>query len=238
MKKTILSLVLMFILVISGCVTGSKVVKPSSNETGKSIPAIDKKSLSETPAAVSINVLKGKNITEAQAGDYNKPIETVTQVASTKAGAYPVLKSKSQPPKIQYSQIVKLISEFIDMKENRAISGENNYVGISENKLTIFEIKGNKDNIKEESMKLIYPKGIDKSSVELNNAMMSRFLRNAAPELQNWRSLIKDILNKFYSMKVGVQGVTEEDMELDNKIIKILYDRNADYIVVTLKPLP
>lgn len=143
-----------------------------------------------------------------------------------------------EPSKIQYSQITNLISEFIDMKDSSAISGENGYLGVSENKLTVFEIKGNKDDVKEASMKLIYPKGIDKTSAELNNAMMSRFLKNIAPEFQDWQGRIKEILDKFHSMQTGVQATNLENIRLSNKIIQILYDKNADYIVVTLKAQP
>ena len=238
MKKIILSLVLMFIIAISGCITGSKTINPSSNKTGEFMPIIEEKSLSETSTAVPINMIEEKNITETQTTVYNDPIEPVIQTISSETEPHSIPESKPEPVKIQYSQITNLISEFIDMKEKRAILGENGYLGVSENKLTIFEIKGDKDNIKEASIKLIYPKGIDKISTELNNAMMSRFLRNAAPEFQNWHNRIKEILNKFYSMKSSTQRVTEENMELSNKIIKILYDKNADYIVVTLKTQP
>jgi len=195
MNKINLSLVLMFILVISGCITGSKAVKPSSSETGKSIPAMQKKSLSETSVTVS-------------------------------------------SVKMRYSQITNMLSELIDIKESSTASGDNNYLGISENKLTIFEIRGNKDDIKEASMKLIYPKGIDKVSVELNNAIMSRFLKNAAPEFLDWQTKVIKILDKFNSLKAGIQGTSEENIALNNKIIKILCDKNAGYIVLTLKTQP
>jgi len=223
MYRIILSLALMFIFVISGCVTGSKVIKPSPAETGKSAPDIEQKNIAVPQSAVS-----------------SVPAEPVVVQTASVAEARPyAVKSKPKTaPKIQYSQIMNLIGEFIDMKESNAIAGENSYLGVSENKLTIFEIKGDKDNIKEASMKLIYPKGIDKTSVELNNAMMSRFLKNAAPEFQNWHSKIKGILYKFYSMETGAYGTAEEDIELSNKIIRILYNKNADCIVVTLKTQP
>jgi len=214
----------MFIFVISGCVTGSKSVKPSPAETGKSAPAVEQKNIIIPQSAVSSALAE------------SVPIVQAVPVAETQPYA---VKSKPKiTPKIQYSQIMNLIGEFIDMKENNAIAGENSYLGVSENKLTIFEIKGDKDNIKEPSLKLIYPKGIDKTSVELNNAMMSRFLKNAAPEFQNWHSKIKGILYKFYSMETGAYGTAEEDIELSNKIIRILYNKNADCIVVTFKTQP
>lgn len=144
----------------------------------------------------------------------------------------------AKPDKIQYSQVTNLISEFIDIKDNSAISGENGYLGISENKLTVFEIKGNKDDVREASMKFIYPKGIDKASAELNNAMMSRFLKNIAPEFQDWQGRTKEILDKFHSIQTGTQDINQEDIRLGNRIIQILYDKNADCIAVTLKTQP
>ena len=220
MKKINLLLILIVILAISGCVTGAKTVKPSSTEAGISAPEIIKeKNISEIPMAVSDNIV-------------NPAIQVVPQDIAF----YPVSKPAQEPGKIQYAQIVNLIDEFINMEKNSVVSGENVYSGVSENKLTSLEIKGYENDVKEASMKLIYPQGIDKVSVELNNAMMSRFLKNAAPEFPNWNNRTKEILNKFYSMETGIQGVTREDIELNNKIIQILYDKNSDYIVVTLKP--
>ena len=196
MKKiNLLSLAVIFILAISGCVTGSKTVEPSTRADN-----------SAPPIAVP-----------------RKPLKSYSWKSA----------------KIQYSQITNLISEFIDIKETSLVPGENSYSGISENKLTIFEIRGPKDDVKEASMKLIYPKGIDKASAELNNAMMSRFLKNIAPELPDWDNRIKEILNKFHSIAPGAQGVAREDIKINNfKIIQILYDKNTSYITVTLKPRP
>lgn len=220
MKKINLPLTIIFMLAISGCVTGAKTVKPSSNEIGNPAPEIIKeKNISEIPIAVSNNI-----------------VNLAIQVVPRNIESYPVLKPPQDPAKIQYAQIVNLISEFIDMEKNSYVSGENVYSGVSENKLTVLEIKGDKNDVKEASIKLIYPQGIDRASAELNNAMMSRFLKNAAPEFPNWNNRTKEILDKFYSMKTGVQGVTRENIELSNKIIQVLYDKNSDYIAVTLKP--
>ncbi|MCX5693188.1 MAG: hypothetical protein NTX47_05865 [Candidatus Omnitrophica bacterium] len=219
MKKINLSLALIVTLAISGCVTGAKTVKPSSSETGNPAPiTIEEKGVSGTPIVVS-----------------NNPIKLVMTAVSEDIKPYPISEPAQEPVKIQYSQIADRISEFIDMEENSIVSGENIYSGVSENKLTTLEIKGDRNDVKEASMKLIYPQGIDKVSAELNNAMMSRFLKNAAPEFPDWDNRIKEILDKFYSMKTSVQGVAREDIEISNKNIQILYDKNADYIVVTLK---
>jgi hypothetical protein len=221
MKKINLSLALIVTLAVSGCVTGAKTVKPSSIKAGSPAPKIiEKKNISEAPIVVSNNQIK-----TVMHGFSNKNIKP-----------YPILKPVQEPVKIQYSQIVNLISEFIDMKEESVVPGENSYSGVSENKLTILEIKGNKNDVKEASMKLIYPKGIDKITAELNNAMMSRFLKNAAPEFPNWQGRIKEILDRFYSMKTGIAGVVGEDIKLSDKIIHIMCDKNAGSIVVTLKP--
>jgi len=214
MKNIKLSLVLMLILTISGCVAGSKAVKPSPGEVCQPIPVIEEKILPEIPAVVPNEEVKEENIAEAQTVVDVKPIE---------------------PAKMSYSQIMSMLDEFIDVKENGVTSMGNNYFGISESKLVVLEIRGNKDNIKEASIKLIYPKGIAKANVELNNAMMSRFLKNVAPEYPDWRTKIDEILNKFNSM---TEGVAEEGIKLSDKAIQILCNKNADCIEVTLKVRP
>jgi len=217
-----ITLAIIFVLSVSGCVTGSKAVKPSSGETGKSMPPmIEKNKMPEAHAAVS-----------------QQPAKPTIRAEVTRKIELPhplPLIPVRKPVKIQYSQITNLIREFIDMN---AVPGENVYLGFSENKLTILEIKGNKDDIRQASMKLLYPKGLDKTNAELNNAMMSRFLRNIAPEIPDWHSRVERILNKFSSLKTGIEGISEENIELSNRLIKILCDKNADYVVVTLMTHP
>ena len=232
MRKIILCV--FFITFIFGCAESSKTLKPTASPVNKIPPKAENKSFTETPIVVP-------QVSPAEPAA--KPVEnTAAQVGTaTPINTYPAetaLEVKPEMPKIAYSQITNLLTEFIDIKENSNVSGENSYLGISENKLTILEIKGDKDNIREASMKLMYPKGINKSSADLNNAMMSRFLKNAAPELSDWTIRISEILNKFNSLKTGAEGIKREDIALSNKIIQILYDKNADYIVVTLKPQP
>lgn len=222
MKKINLPLIMIFMLTVSGCVTGAKAVRPSPSEIVNPAPEmIEEKNISEIPIAV-----------------YNSIVNPPMQVIPQNVKFHTAPKPPQEPAKIQYAQIMNLIGEFIDMEKNSGVSGEDVYSGVSENKLTLLEIKGDKNDIKEASMKLTYPQGIDKASAELNKAMMARFLKNAAPEFPNWNSRTKEILNKFYSMETGVQGVTMEDIELGNKIIHILYDKNSDYITVTLKLQP
>jgi hypothetical protein len=235
MKKINLSLSIVLILAISGCVTGSKTVKPSSNKADTPAPkVIEEKRVSEAPIVVSnVPAKQPLQVTQAvyKKVNYNPVAEPAKKTVNK-------IQSKKTVNKIQYSQIANLISEFIDIKEKDAIAGENSYAGVSENNLTILEIKGDKNDVKEASMKLIYPKGIDKVTAELNNAMMSRFLKNAAPEFSDWHSRIKEILNKFYSLETGSKGIETEDVQLSDRVIHILYDKNADYIVVTMKPQP
>jgi len=212
MKNIKLFLVLMFILTVSGCVAGSKAVKSSPGEICKSVPpVIEKENLPEAPEEAPVEKIEEKNITEPQAVVEVKPVESA---------------------RISYSQIVSMLDEFIDIKENGVTSEGNNYFGTSESKLVVLEIKGNKDGVREASMKIIYPKGIAKANIELNNAMMSRFLKNAAPEYQGWHIKIDEILNKFNSMTEGASG---EDIKLNDKTIQILCNKNADCIEVTLK---
>jgi len=204
-----IALAIMFALVVSGCVTGAKEVKPSSEKAVNTAPSIEEKNTGESATPTPVSIVKHV--------PYNPMPE---------------------PNKIQYSQITNLIREFIDIKDNSTISGENGYLGVSENKLAVLEIKGNKNDVREASMKLIYPKGIDKTSAELNNAMMYRFLKNIAPEFQDWQGRTKEILDKFHAMQTGVKIIGQEDIRLSNKVIQIRYDTNAEYIVVTLRTQP
>lgn len=217
MKNITLSLIVFFVASIVGCVTSSKTIKPSI-ETQSPLPLIEEKEFSEAPISVS----------EQPIGIQTYP----NVVAATTEPPIPQIEIKQESARISYSQITNLISEFIDIKEHLDVSGQNSFFGISENKLTIMEVTGDKDNIKEASIKLIYPKGIDKTSAELNNAMMSRFLKNAAPEFTDWQGRVSGIFNKFNS----IDGTSQEDIIINNKLIQILYDKNANYIVVTLKP--
>lgn len=227
MRKIILCV--FFIAFIFGCAASPKTLKPTAETVNKILPKAEDKSFTETPIPVS-QVPPAEPVDNAAAQVDAAPLYTYPAEAAIEA--------KPEAPKIAYSQITRLLNEFIDIKENSIVSGENSYLGISENKLTILEIKGDKDNIKEASMKLVYPKGIDKSSADLNNAMMARFLKNAAPELSDWQTRISEILDKFNSLNAGIDGIKKEDIMLSNKIIQILYDKNADYIVITLKPQP
>lgn len=200
---------LLITFIVSGCVTASRTVKPPSPAT-------------TAPAVASDGILP--------------PAVQAVPASVMLEGAISV--PVPEHVRIQYSQITDRISAFIDMKEKSDVPGENSYLGISENNLVILEIKGDKDNVKEASMKLVYPKGIDKASAELNNAMMTRFLKNSAPEFLDWDMRVKQILDRFDSLKAGSDGIATEDIGFIDKIIYILYDKNAGYIIVTLRSYP
>src|SRR3989338_8573726 len=202
-------LTLLITFILSGCVTRSKTVKPSA-------PA------ATAPAVASADILP-------------PAVQTVPMSVMPEEVILPPVRGTAR---IQYYQITDRINAFIDMKEKSDVPGENSYSGISENELVIFEIKGDKDNIKEASMKLVYPKGIDKPSAELNNAMMTRFLKNSAPEFLEWDMRVRQILDKFDSLKAGSDGIATEDIGFIDRTIYVLYDKNAGYIIVTLRPYP
>ncbi|MFH1854007.1 MAG: hypothetical protein ABH815_01705 [Candidatus Omnitrophota bacterium] len=135
------------------------------------------------------------------------------------------------PARITYAQVTNLIDEFLDIKAADNISGQPHYIGTSENKLVTLEIIGENDNIAIASIKLIYPKDIESVNADLNNAMMLRFLKNVAPEIKDWPSNIQDIINRFYSLRLGEKK--EENISSNNKNIKIVCDENEGAIIIT-----
>jgi len=151
----------------------------------------------------------------------------------------PASEEALQPVRMQYSQAMNLISEFMEIKVDSTGPDEKVHSGVSENNLITMKIREDNRGVKEASMKFIYPERIDKTTAELNNAMMSRFLKNIAPETEDWNARIKQMLDRFNSMAKGSDGIAVEDIGLaNNRNIHILYDKNADYVEITFKALP
>jgi len=219
MKKMSLLLAIFFIMLIFGCAGSSKTIKPS-NET---MPIhMEEKMVSE-----SLVILPQPQVAEP----YPEPV-----VAPPEPVIAPIEHAlEIKPERISYSQITNLISELIDIKEANDIPGENKYLGISDNKLVVVEVAGDKENIAQASIKLIYPKGIDKPTTDLNNAMMARFLKNAVPEFADWSNRVKDIFTRFNSMPIEGDKIRREDIIVRTKLIEILYDKNISAVTLTLR---
>ena len=115
-----IALVIICALVISGCITAAKEVKPSSEKAINVSPSMEEKNASEARKVFSSNARES---------------EAPTPVSMAEFAPYNMPKPIPEPAKMRYSQITNLISEFIDIKDNNAIPGGNNYSGISENKL-------------------------------------------------------------------------------------------------------
>ena len=158
------------------------------------------------------------------------PTPIIEQPVEALPSELPVVKEK---PAFTYSQITNLISKFLDIQPAGEVSGKQRFMSTSENSLVSLEIIGSMDNVSEASMSLVYPKDIEIINSDLNNAMMVRFLRNIAPEFNDWSNRTKDILNKFYAMNIGETG--EEIIVLGEKTIQVLYDRNIDSISLTVR---
>ena len=138
-----------------------------------------------------------------------------------------------QQVRMTYSQITNRIGRFLDIQAVEDDIDRNKFLGISEDSLVTIEIVGEESNISQASMKLIYPKDIAPINIDLNNAMMLRFLRNIAPEFKRWPASVEDITEKFHTMNIG--SIDEDEIALGEKIIQILYDRNIDSITVLVK---
>ena len=201
-----LAVFIIFGLVISGCVATSKTVRPTSLPETKA-PVAQEKVLPEIlPAA-------GQSVTEI-----HPLVSDVPQ----------------QQVKMTYSQITNMIDEFLDIQSVETSSGQHKFLGVSEDNLVTLELIGGRDNILQASIKLIYPKHIEQVNTDLNNAMMLRFLRNAASGFEKWSTTVKDIANKFHTMDIGNRE--EDKIILGEKIVQIFYDKDAESITVTVRP--
>ncbi|MBU4343327.1 MAG: hypothetical protein KJ902_04350 [Candidatus Omnitrophica bacterium] len=137
-----------------------------------------------------------------------------------------------EPVRITYNQITNLIGEFLDIQSLQGGSEQPIFLGTSDNKLITLEIVGEKDNVIEASMRLAYPADINAVNTDLNNAMMLRFLRNAASEYTEWPVKIKEIMSRFNSLQIGARQ--EDAIALERKVIQVLYDKNINAITLTL----
>ena len=137
-----------------------------------------------------------------------------------------------EPVRITYSQLTNLIGEFLDIQSLHGSSDQPVFLGTSENNLVILEIVGEKDNVMEASIRFTYPPDISAVNTDLNNAMMLRFLKNAAPEYSEWPVKIKEIMTSFRSLQMGSRQ--EDAIALERKLIQVLYDKNIDAITLIL----
>ena len=137
-----------------------------------------------------------------------------------------------EPVRITYSQLTNLIGEFLDIQSLHGSSDQPVFLGTSENNLVILEIVGEKDNVMEASIRFTYPPDISTVNTDLNNAMMLRFLKNAAPEYSEWPVKIKEIMTSFRSLQMGSRQ--EDAIALERKLIQVLYDKNIDAITLIL----
>lgn len=220
MKK--ITLAVFFMLFIFGCAGSSKTIKPSE----ETLPRVEEKMLSENLAVMPELSAIQPSLGPIIASIEPMPIEPIMPVESM---------PETEPERISYSQITNLIRDLIDIKEMSAVPGEDRYLGISDNKLVMVEVAGDKEDIIQASMKLIYPKDIDKANTDLNNAMMARFLKNAAPEFSDWPTHVKDILARLNSIPSEGNRIDKEDIIIKNKLIEILYDRNVGSVTLTLR---
>jgi len=200
-------------LFISGCAATSKTVKPTS---APEVPAV------VTQEKVLPEVLP---VAEQPVPEVVPPPDIAEIVEKTPA---------QQQIGVSYSQITHLISNFIDIQPIEDSHGQRKFLGSSDNNLVTLEIMGEKDNVSQVSMRLIYSEDMEPINADLNNAMVLRFLRNAAPEFEKWPPIIKDMINKLHTM--DVDGKEEDKISLNEKIVHILYDKDINSITVTVRP--
>lgn len=209
---------LIFCLFITGCAARSRVIKEVDLGPEAPKPVVKKEAIKERKVEKDMAVASAP--TPSPAPSVEKPQSFQPAIPEQPAA----------PEKITYNQITNLIGEFLDIKPADNASGKPRFVGISENKLVTLEMIGDKDNISITSIKLVYPDDIEPVNADLNNAMMLRFLKNVAPEIKDWSSNIKDIVNRFHSLQLGDKK--EETVSLGGKDIKIVSDKSSNSITV------
>ncbi|MBU1061294.1 MAG: hypothetical protein KJ952_01025 [Candidatus Omnitrophica bacterium] len=215
LKTKRISLYVVFCLFISGCVATSKTVTPPGIP-GKTTPVVQEKVIQESSP-----------IAEEKVAEVRDDVQDFAPVRKEKEP----ITEKGGPARITHSQITNLISEIFDIQSSETLSGQPRFSGTSENNLATLEIIGEKDDVLQASVKLMYPKDVEAINIDLNNAIMLRFLRNVAPEFEDWSSRVKDIIAKFYSTEKDDRE--RDKITLAGKNIEILY--NKESILITTK---
>ena len=196
-------------LFIAGCVSSSKTVVPSDAPSQSSMPVAAEEVIVEAPQVIHEPLVEAAPVVV-----FHEPMNI------------------EEPVRITYSQITNLIGEFLDIQSLHGSSDQPVFLGTSENNLVILEIVGEKDNVMEASIRFTYPPDISAVNTDLNNAMMLRFLKNAAPEYSEWPVKISEIMTSFRSLQMGSRQ--EDAIVLERKLIQVLYDKNIDAITLTL----
>jgi len=208
MKKIFLYVVL--IPLISGCVASSGTLRP-------------------TPAPKKIVEVTNEGVVSESSPIAETLSDERVDIAQLFAESGAV-----EQTKMTYSQITYLISEFIDIEPVEEAFGQEKFSGSSENKLIRFEIIGEKDDVKEASIKLFYSEDIEPIDADLNNAVMLRFFKNAMPGFEKgWMDKVKDMLARFDSIENG--STAKEEIPFVRKSMRIVYDKKVDSIAVTVK---
>ena len=202
-------LLIILCLLIAGCVASSKTVVPSDVPSQSSMPVSAEDVIGKAPQVIHEPLVEAAPVVV-----FREPMNI------------------EEPVRITYSQITNLIGEFLDIQSLHGSSDQPVFLGTSENNLVILEIVGEKDNVMEASIRFTYPPDISAVNTDLNNAMMLRFLKNAAPEYSEWPVKIKEIMTSFRSLQMGSRQ--EDAIALERKLIQVLYDKNIDAITLIL----
>ncbi|MBU1006730.1 MAG: hypothetical protein KKH08_03960 [Candidatus Omnitrophica bacterium] len=172
-------------------------------------------------------------------------VETVAPAAEAPAPMVPEVTRETvmpeTPPAIEevhkkvltYSQITNLLSKFIDIQPVNDASGQPRYIGTSESGFVTLGIIGDKQNITTSSLKLYYPIDIPAPEVDLNNAMMIRFLKNVAPEIEDWPVRASAMANRLYAIQ---SARIQEGVVLRDVMIQVIYDKDEYSISIIVTP--
>ena len=104
--------------------------------------------------------------------------------------------AEQQSVGLSYAQVTQYLSKSIVMHESSSVRGQTRYLGMTNDKMAIMEIIGQKNDISQATFVICLPKD-SQTIVMRNGAMLLRFMANIAPEWSgsvNWAS---DALGKI-----------------------------------------
>jgi hypothetical protein len=145
-----------------------------------------------------------------------------------------IVKITGEQNVLTYAAITNLLEPFIDIEPVDSASKTPVFYGTTENELISLTIIGDMNDVREVSMKLIYPDDITVFDSDINKSILLRFLRNTVPLIENWQGRVKRMTDKFSLIKSG--SVEKESLIAGNRVIDILYDKKKDNeLTVTVK---
>ena len=132
---------------------------------------------------------------------------------------------KEEGINISYNDMMKYLENFYTIEKSK-LDNDDRYMGTTE--FSIFEMVGNKDNLKSTTLVLINPKS--QQDQLQNSAILLRFLKNALPEWETSNEWAVKSLSRF------AKNLSTSEMKLiGKKNVKMVYHKNLSMYTITVK---